>query len=71
MTKKEKFKRIREDISIIEYAAKSGYTLVRKGRYYSLKEHDSLMIDPVKNVYWQNSSNKIVHGTQDGWIKEY
>lgn len=55
MTKKEKFKRIREDISIIEYAAKSGYTLVRKGRYYSLKEHDSLMIDPVKNVYWQNS----------------
>lgn len=55
MKKAEKFKRIREDLSIIEYASRSGFTLVRKGKYYSLKEHDSVMIDPVKNVYWQNS----------------
>lgn len=55
MTKQEKFKRIREEISIVNYASRSGYTIVRKGKYYSLKEHDSVMIDQVKNVYWQNS----------------
>ena len=43
MTKQEKFKRIREEISIVNYASRSGYTIVRKGKYYSLKEHDSVM----------------------------
>ena len=55
MNKSEKFRRIREEISIVDYASRSGYTIVRKGKYYSLKEHDSVMIDPVKNTYWQNS----------------
>lgn len=42
-------------IRITDYAAYLGYQLVRKGRYYSLKEHDSVMIDPDKNCYWRNS----------------
>ena len=46
---------IKEQISIIDYAKQSGFTVVRKGRYYSLKEHDSIMLDPRKNCYWQNS----------------
>lgn len=46
---------VKENVNIVDYAARSGYTLIRKGKYYSLKEHDSVMIDPDKNVYWQNS----------------
>ena len=33
----------------------NSFTPVRKGKYYSLKEHDSIIIDTHKNVYWQNS----------------
>lgn len=55
MDKAEKFKRIREEVSILDYAKSIGFTPVRKGRYYSLKEHDSIMIDVDRNVYWQNS----------------
>lgn len=55
MNSKEKFKWIKENISIVDYAAKIGYTPIKKGKYYSLKEHDSIMIDTSKNVYWQNS----------------
>lgn len=42
-------------IRITDYAAYLGYQIVRKGRYYSLKEHDSVIIDPAKNCYWRNS----------------
>lgn len=43
-------------IPITDYAARCGYTLVKKGnRYVSLKEHDSVMIDVYKNCYWRNS----------------
>lgn len=47
-------------IPITDYASKSGYTLVRKGRYYSLKEHDSVIIDVNRNCFWRNS--KFVQG---------
>lgn len=55
MTSKEKFDWIKENISIVDYASSIGFTPVRKGKYYSLKEHDSIIIDTNKNVYWQNS----------------
>lgn len=55
MNKSEKFKRIRESVSIVDYARSIGFTPIKKGKYYSLKEHDSVMIDVDKNVYWQNS----------------
>jgi len=43
-------------IPITDYAARIGFTVVRKGaRYCSLREHDSLMIDTQKNAYWHNS----------------
>ena len=46
---------VKEQVAIIDYARELGYTLVRRGKYYSLKEHDSVMIDPKKNYYWRNS----------------
>ena len=55
MNKSEKFRRIRESINILDYARSIGFTPIKKGKYYSLKEHDSVMIDVEKNVYWQNS----------------
>lgn len=46
---------IKENVSILDYIQRSGFTLVKKGKYYSLKEHDSIMIDVKKNCYWQHS----------------
>lgn len=51
MTSKEKFDWIKENISIVDYASSIGFTPVRKGKYYSLKEHDSIIIDTHKNIY--------------------
>lgn len=43
------------NISILSIAQEIGLTPIRKGHYYSLKEHDSVMINPDKNCYWRNS----------------
>lgn len=51
----EKCELIREQVSIVAYAESCGFTLVRKGKYWSLKEHDSVIIDTNRNIYWQNS----------------
>ena len=42
-------------VPITDFAQRSGYSLVRKGKYYSLKEHDSVIIDTNKNCFWRNS----------------
>jgi len=42
-------------IPVTDLAERMGYNLVRKGRYYSLKEHDSVIIDTTKNCFWRNS----------------
>lgn len=55
MTKSEKYNVIKENVHITDYAREMGYTVVKKGKYYSLKEHDSVMIDPYRNCYWRNS----------------
>lgn len=55
MTKEEVYREIKQQIKIVEYASRMGFTVVRKGRYYSLKEHDSVIIDPFKNCFWRNS----------------
>lgn len=45
-----------KEIPITDYAERCGFTLVRKGgRYVSIKEHDSVMIDVTKNCFWRNS----------------
>lgn len=54
MERKEHYQNLKR-IPITEYASVLGYTVVRKGRYYSLKEHDSVMIDPERNCFWRNS----------------
>lgn len=54
--KKELYAAIKRDVKIVDYARNVlHFTLERKGRYYSVKEHDSLRIDPVKNCFWRNS----------------
>lgn len=52
MTILEKVKMIR----IIDYARTCGFTLSRIGKYYTLKEHDSVRIDDEKNCFWRNST---------------
>lgn len=42
-------------IPVADLAERMGYTLVKKGRYYRLKEHDSVIIDTQKNCFWRNS----------------
>ena len=42
-------------VPITDFAQRCGYTLVRKGKYYSLKEHDSVIIDTTRNCFWRNS----------------
>lgn len=42
-------------VPITDFAQRCGYTLVRMGRYYSLREHDSVRIDTSKNCFWRNS----------------
>lgn len=52
----ELYKLIKEQIRIEDYAGKRfGFTIIRKGKYFSLREHDSVIIDPQKNCYWRNS----------------
>lgn len=43
-------------ISITEYARQIGFTPVKIGSYYTLKEHDSVRIDPRKNIFFRNST---------------
>lgn len=46
---------IKEEVKITDFAAYLGFTVIKKGKYFSLKEHDSVIIDIRKNCYWQNS----------------
>ena len=46
-----------DNIRIVDYASELGFTLVRRGKYFTLKEHDSVMIDPeaelfLEKFYW-------------------
>lgn len=43
---------------IHEYAAYMGYHVLKKGKYYTLEEHDSVMINPVTNRFFRNSSTE-------------
>lgn len=55
MDKDEFYRCVKKQILITDYAREIGFTLVKKGKYYSLKEHDSVIIDPRRNCFWQNS----------------
>lgn len=55
LEKRAEWQAIREGISILDLAQEYGKTPVRVGYYYSLKEHDSVRIDPRKNIFIRNS----------------
>ena len=47
---------IKSSIPIQDYAQRIGFTVQKAGSYYTLKEHDSVRIDPRKNRFVQNST---------------
>lgn len=47
---------ITKEIHILDYAQQIGFTPVKVGKYYSLKEHDSIRIDDTRNCFFQNST---------------
>ena len=59
---------MKEQIKIQDYAASIGYTPVKKGKYISLKEIDSIRIDPKKNCFYRNSG---IGGTTKGSVIDF
>lgn len=55
ISNEELISEIKNQVQITEYAREHGFTLIRKGRYYTLAQHDSVRIDTTKNYYWRNS----------------
>lgn len=52
----EFYQKIKEEVKIIDYASSIGFTVLKRGnKYFTLKEHDSVIINPDKNCYWRNS----------------
>ena len=49
---------IKRSVSLVGLAQAMGFTPVRQGRYYTLKEHDSVKIYPETNSFCQFSSGK-------------
>ncbi len=49
---------MKRDIRITEYAQRCGFTVVKAGTQYSLKEHDSVRIDPEKNLFIRNADRQ-------------
>ena len=42
-------------VPITDYACRIGLHMYRVGKYYALKEYDSVRIDPIRNAFWRNS----------------
>ena len=52
---------------LVALSADLGFTPVRvSNRYYSLEEHDSVMIDTVRNTFKQYSTNDFVDAVASG-----
>jgi DNA invertase Pin-like site-specific DNA recombinase len=45
-----------KQIPISDVARSYGLTTLPKGKYLTLKEHDSVIIDPERNCFWRNST---------------
>ena len=56
---KAQYKRAKYDSSALEYAQSQGYDLVKKGSYYYLREHDSMVFTRNGRWYWNSRG---VHG---------
>lgn len=68
LTFREEVDKIKQ-LSIVDFCDKQGIELKRSGRYYSLKEHDSLVIDTQKNNFVWNSRQK--NGDIINFVQEY
>ncbi len=53
----EKQKEAAKTAPILDVANMTGLTIVKRGRYYTSKEHDSLVIDTKKNFFYHNSQH--------------
>lgn len=51
----EKTDKIKQLVPIHEYAEYMGFHVIKKGNYYTLEEHDSVIINPVTNRFFRNS----------------
>ncbi len=51
-------KTIKEVNHITDVATEMGFHLKKVGRFYTLKEHDSIRINPDRNIFIQNSTGK-------------
>lgn len=47
-----------KSISLLRVAEDMSYTVIKKGKHYSLKEHDSVMIYPLSNTYCRFSDGR-------------
>ncbi len=54
----EKLDRIKENNQIIDCAVEMGFHLKKVGKWFTLSEHDSIRIDPNRNIYMQNSTGR-------------
>lgn len=73
---KEKYYRnltdkIKSSVRIVEYAAQIGLTpvMLSGGKYYSLKEHDSVIINPRTNLFYRNQND--AHGDILDFVCEF
>ncbi|MFV0527192.1 MAG: DUF3991 domain-containing protein [Lachnospiraceae bacterium] len=57
-SRQEAIEAMKREIQIVDYAQTLGLTPVRVGRYYSLREYDSVRIDPDRNCFFRNSSGR-------------
>ena len=53
-----KIEEIKKNVDIVDYARAIGLTPKRIGSYYTLKEHDSVRIDPRQNKFWRNATGE-------------
>lgn len=62
---------IKSNIRITDIATEIGLTPIKVGKYFTLKEHDSVRIDPARNCYWQNSVSTGGKGAKGGSVIDF
>lgn len=55
----EQYEAARSNSNALEYARRQGYDLVRRGSYYCLREHDSMVFTPEGKWFW---NSRQLHG---------
>jgi len=54
----EQYQAARYEASALEYARAEGYSLVRRGKYYAMQEHDSFVFAPNGMWFWNSHDMK-------------